>query len=450
MEKIKKIYKSKYFPIIIFFILTLFIHVFINPVTDDDIFFKRALDNKDIIDFSINRYLTASSRNIIEMVLVTILRYSTIVWKVLDSLIFTIAIYSIFKIFIENTAKEKEKTSLLVALGLIYPIMQMNSAGWGATTLNYLWPVSLALYSFTYIKETLENKKIKWYKYILIFLSFLYACNHEQCCLIMIGLYLIFDIVLIKRKKMNVFIIFQNIILICMMIWIALSPGNSARAFDEIGNWLYDYGTYSFIDKAQLGLTSTISKLICEPNILFFIMTFLMMIYIQKSQNKQLYKIISIIPVVLTILLGIFKESAIKIFPALEQIYNIWTSNQLIISATNYNNIIPYIVLILSLGIVFCILIEMLVIFRKRENLIFLAILGLGFLSRFAMGMSPTIFASMDRTFIFLDFAFIITSIGVFNEITKKSEKNKLDIIINSTIIIAMIQYLNSFITILK
>ena len=66
--------------------------------------------------------------------------------------------YSISKIFVKNDENKKDNIIMLVAMILIYPIMQMNSAGWAATTINYIWPMALGLFSLATIAVTFGKK----------------------------------------------------------------------------------------------------------------------------------------------------------------------------------------------------------------------------------------------------------------------------------------------------
>ena len=134
---------------------------------------------------------------------------------------------------------KNENMTLLIAMIIIYPMMQMNSAGWAATTINYMWPMALGLFSLIPIRKVWDGEKIKFWQYPLYVIALLFSANQEQACAILFGTYLLFAILMvIKNKKIHPFIVIQNILVIASLIFILTCPGNSVRTQTEITNQL--------------------------------------------------------------------------------------------------------------------------------------------------------------------------------------------------------------------
>lgn len=55
MKKIKNILKNKYVIMLLFFVIILIMHMFYNFSNDDVNYFNSILDNKNIIDFVIEK-----------------------------------------------------------------------------------------------------------------------------------------------------------------------------------------------------------------------------------------------------------------------------------------------------------------------------------------------------------------------------------------------------------
>ena len=106
MKKIKNILKNKYVIMLLFFVIILIMHMFYNFSNDDVNYFNSILDNKDIMDFVIERYNNWSSRVIIESLLVIVSR-NIYLWRVLDSLVIVLLVYSINKLFYKKIVKYK-------------------------------------------------------------------------------------------------------------------------------------------------------------------------------------------------------------------------------------------------------------------------------------------------------------------------------------------------------
>lgn len=110
---------------LLFGIGLLLIHGFIVTGTNDDSWFATQLDDYNLIDFLTYRYQRWTSRLSIEAVLV------------------------------------------ILALSLfLLPINQLCSAGWISTTINYLWVITIGIYTLIPLCKWLKEQKIHIYEYI--------------------------------------------------------------------------------------------------------------------------------------------------------------------------------------------------------------------------------------------------------------------------------------------
>ena len=189
MSKLKKQFISNIPYYVLFFIL-LFIHIQLNVSTGDDVNFAIRAKSMTFTDFNIYKYYNWSSRQLIESVLYFISVHSH-VWMLLNSLVITIIAKLIEAIFCNHTIKMK----ILCCIGtLIYPLIDMSSAGWMATTINYYWPLGALLINLYYLKKANNLIKLKWYEYIISSIALLFAANQEQGFAILLGTYFFYII----------------------------------------------------------------------------------------------------------------------------------------------------------------------------------------------------------------------------------------------------------------
>ena len=102
--------------------------------------------------------------------------------------------------------------------------------------------------------------------------------------------------------------------------------------------------------------------------------------------------------------------------------------------------------------ILICLVLSILLIFKNLKNNTAILVFLVGLASRLIMGFSPTIFASGSRTIIFFEFAMIIASILIWQELVKKNDKNDIKIQNRTQAIIqciAVVQYFNILLCIL-
>lgn len=96
LEKLKRNYVL-IFSLIVFLIM-LIKHLNVELGTGDDIWFLDIAQKTNLIEYLTMRYSTWTSRLIIEAIMLILLQLPSLVWIVLDSLIFVLVYYAIIKI----------------------------------------------------------------------------------------------------------------------------------------------------------------------------------------------------------------------------------------------------------------------------------------------------------------------------------------------------------------
>ena len=215
-------------------------------------------------DFNIYKYYNWSSRQLIESVLYFISVHSH-VWMLLNSLVITMIAKLIEAIFCNHTIKMK----ILCCIGtLIYPLIDMSSAGWMATTINYYWPLGAILINLYYLKKANNLIKLKWYEYIISSIALLFAANQEQGFAILLGTYFFYIIYcFINKRKISFFVILNIVLIIASGTYIFTCPGNWVRKKQEVKNWFPDFGTLSFFRKIEIGISSTVYPILFKNNV---------------------------------------------------------------------------------------------------------------------------------------------------------------------------------------
>lgn len=126
---------------------------------------------------------------------------------------------------------------MLIAMILIYPYTIMHQAGWAATTVNYMWTISMCLFALIPIKKMWNNEKIKIWQYPLYTIALIFAGNHEQASCILVTFYILFTIILIvknKKVKPYIYMIIQSIIAIISIKFILDCPRKSYKNINGI------------------------------------------------------------------------------------------------------------------------------------------------------------------------------------------------------------------------
>ena len=117
---------------------------------------------------------------------------------------------------------------------------------------------------------------------------------------------------------------------------------------------------------------------------------------------------------------------------------------QSLISSRNYTYIGSYINLIISLIIIISIFVSLLLIFKKIRNNIAFYVFGCGLVTRLALAFSPTIFASKNRTFIIMEFCYLICTLLIWQEFEKDADKKTKHKVYSGIMCLSIVQYLIS------
>lgn len=452
-ENIKKFVSNGRGVILAIFILELILVMFVTPNRYDDETFLKWISERSIWDVLVDRYQNWTSRIFIDFSIFACLKISKYLWIFIQAGMMALLGYSISKLFLKNENKSKMNYMILILI-LIYPMTLMAETGWGATTSNYMWPLATTLFALIPIKKAWDGEKFRWFQIPLYAISLIYACNQEQTCAILFGTYGLFTVLfIIKDKKVHPIIVLQFLLAILSLVFIFTTPGNYIRQETETAMNFPDFKMLTLQDKLSLGLTSTANVIFNNYSVTFGVLALSIVLYIFVTYKEKLYRIIALIPFISICVLSYFRDIAFNIFPHFEKFVKTFTiSDGTILTVANSNNLYYVVPIIFSLVIFFSVILSILLIFKNLKNNIAILVFLVGLASRAMMGFSPTIFASGIRTTIFFDFSMLIVTLLIWQEFSKKTEKNDLKVQRKLGIILecmGILQYINTLLFIL-
>lgn len=206
----------KYIPFLIFLIILLCYHWKLAVVTADYPTFQTIVSKHPLLSLTKNgflsyRYATWSSRSLIEFNVGVLVSVPTEIWRILDSVIFAAIAVLLSKLLANNNESPffyNCLACLFVGLFILTFSKILESAGWLATTTNYIWPICFILIHFYLLKEFIfKNKDISKFKrtiiYLILIITLLEAISSEQL-LVMVGGAYLFTIVYCLYKKIEI------------------------------------------------------------------------------------------------------------------------------------------------------------------------------------------------------------------------------------------------------
>ncbi len=416
-------------------VLWIFIVVFIMGIQfqcelgwGDDLVFGAALQEKTLLQFLYERYTAWSSRIVIESLLAFIASINPIVWRILNGLMINLIILMMAKIF---GNKQLEARVLCAFFLFLIPLESVKSAGWMATTMNYVWVLAFGLVALVPLKKWYEQKECAWWEHIVFCLAILYAANLEQMSAILFGAYLVYGLYfIIQKKRLSWQYWMQFALIVVSTCFILASPGNQTRILVEAGRYLPEFTSFSFIEKLYIGFLTTSQYYMAENNgnkAFILLATVLIIAVVRSKKNKWYAYIIAMVPVLyavgVTYILKFLVQAGFwgRGLRLLEVLWNNFSISQL----SGFDSKFILIQAVCYLVIWICVFGTIYLIHgHSLETYLQWIILIAGLLSRMIVGFTPNMYVSGDRTAIFATVSILIL---VLRNIQRSFESIRVD-----------------------
>lgn len=423
--------KWPYLPFAVLGIVIFLIHLPMKTGGSDDLSFMKMFSAPgfDPFLYSVNRYLTWTSRTLLEFLLMFGISIPELLWKIIDTLV-----YVMIGVFLSKViARERrfEINAFIAGLMLLFPYTDLSSAGWVTTTVNYSWPLMFGLIALYPLRKISWGKKIRAYEYPLYAVSLLIAANQEQLCFVMLAVYGAFTIYRLSKKKNDSIVFIQLGLCVLSLAYVLLCPGNSARSVKEASDWFPDYKAFTFIQKTESGVSGFLSSLFLSRNSVFLVLTFLVFLTVQRKYKNVFYWVIASLPFLSAAALYalyFFKNDSL----GLGSLFNLAGPYGIINSLTlgSFTAIFAMFVMLLMVCLL---LISLYLAFGgSSEGFKAIGLIVAGIATKAVIGFSPTVWASLSRTEVYLLFSVISVCIYLVDGFDSAKNKLARDVLISA------------------
>lgn len=329
------------------------------------------------------------------------------VWKVFDIFVYVAIASLISKIFTPNAWSD---LLTVCAMVLLFPMNYLDSAGYIASSTNYVYPVACLLCVLYLLCRIRKRERIVWLQYPLTVLCILYLTNHDQSAMVLLGgllLYLLYCIATKAEKAILKSTIFWFALSALCYLFMFLIPGHLYRMTDttEMEYWFPQYADWSFFKKIYHGFSTTAANFLFSEEKLFFLFALLVFL-LSLSQNARYKKGIALIPLAVMLVSHYTgTEEWIVFFP-----YSCGMPDLLPLS----ESIVPFLTAGIAVGSLFYTVWGCMKNQSRKYLTLLLLILAAG--SREMMGFSATLYASSFRTFTFFLYALLACCLLILQE----------------------------------
>lgn len=378
---------------LIFFLIFTFAHMGVDDVSGTPLFEKSLWGYYETLRY---RYENWMSRVLVLGVVIFFRNNNKIFWAIYMAISIYIMMVAISLLFVRKN--QRECNNFIACMVMQFPFSILNSAGWISTMTTYFSPMAFGFLTLVPISKLVRNEKIKWWEYILYTIANIYSSNNEQVMVVVFGCYFVATIYFIAKKNIKVFGLVQLSITIFSLVFTFTCPGNYVRFSKEVINWYPEYGMLDFIDKAEMGYTSSLNWLLYSSHIFIITICLFLSLFIWKKYKELTIRFISLMPAILVIILGPLSRFFTTLFPSLGYLSQS-ISKYGLVTVQNRGNMAIFMQFFVMTMIIFVILLEICLLADTIEEILVpIILIATGFASRLSIGFSPTIWASNYRT----------------------------------------------------
>lgn len=396
--------QTKYKALIGLLLFYLPFHIALSPNYWDDAQFAKILGEyqNNLIQYTMTRYEIWSSRVTIELFLPFLTSWPPVIWKCLNLLMIALLYFELVWM-LENLFELREKrTYILIAVLLCaFPFSIMAQTGWIATTTNYLWVVSLGLYVINrMLKASLLEESLSKGEILCAALSVLYCASFESMAAILFLIEIGLLAYRLKTGKQCPAVVWIYMGLTALfLLYILNCPGNRLRPVSDAKDWMPEYFELHFLDKLRMGILSSYMHFVSLPSPVFFILN--VVIYLMWRGESKGKRLMAALPVLTDVAwTGWFMVNYLLGWRTLT--YQVPTP-----LPEEWSDQVEQGLLLLTVILWFTVVLY--TIFAKmRRGWSAAAILILACLPEIAVGLTPTVTASILRTMIYLYMAMIL------------------------------------------
>lgn len=403
MNKKQLMKRKELIPVCIMVIILTIAHCLISLNNRDDVQYADLQMTLGLVWANLyNRWFTWSARLIVEFFLMMIVNHP-VAWKIVNIAMYVLLVYSCDKL-LPKTEDRLYRMVAICSVLLIFPLGQMDGAGWVATTTGYFWTIAVGAYAFTILVPYFENG-MKSYMYVWCAICFIFAVNHEQMGVMIVGTMWAMAIWATVTHKHCIYQWIMTVLLTVELVAMLFAPGELMRTEITILGTRPDYYNTSFVRKMYEAYAGTMNYILDDHIWLFWLLCVVMLFAIicgtkaifgsEVPKGEIVYKIMAFYPLVLLLLYEFDSTDLGGITRRL--------SEMTIEEVTTKRNYLPIMVATMMLTVMVASLYH--IYGNTLDFYLLTMLLGLGILSRIGTGITGTAFGSGVRTIVFLEAA---------------------------------------------
>ena len=402
--------KEKYNSDGIFYLVSvLFAFVFCFAVRARDDIGTNLLENGTLCGYwqkSAGLYQTWSSRVLINFLIFIFTDHVLAVWAFFMGVSMFVLLKA-FSILLAGDGRghgDRKSGHVIACLVMLYPFQDLSSAGWISTMTTYFSPIAFGFMSLVPIQKRKQGEGLRRWEYAAYALCLLFGADNEQMMVVLAACYLVAVLYFAVQRTVSRYVVFLFLLAVGRGFLTMFCPGNQVRKQAEVAAWFPSYGMLNIVDKADLGLFTTLEWIFLDCHVFTVVICIGLACLVWRKYRDWTIRMICLFPAAVSVFL----------YPVFHLLSVGGVSYYGLVTAENrggWRAFSLYFVLSFAAAVV-CL--ELFLLLDDLWDLLgALVLLAAGMASRAAMGFSPTIYASGPRTCSVLGFCMIAAGLFV-------------------------------------
>lgn len=416
VKKFKTVRPSEKKCFLIFFLTAFAVHLFL-PLNwgDDSIFNAGAV-------VGIDEFLKGSSRLLTDSMTYIFCRWH-ILWRLINPVTLTVLVKVLHELI---PAKSRRLSFTILCTALVYPTMIIVDAGFIATTVNYLWPITFAAINLLVFQQLYKEKQFKP-AYLLSIPLLFYALNMEMMSAVLCFTFVTGCAVMIYNKRLHPFAVVQSLISAVglLVAYFGNLNGDNSRMIREIGRYFPDYESLNILNKIELGFSSTfycMTMKLSFASVAFIAFTFFLVFTVFQTSKNIGFRIFALFPCVFAVVFSIISVTPFNNSDFITFFTGGMQNYKMSKAVYSFEPVPDVIFIILAV----CVLITVGFLLKNKTDIITAyLILAVGLGTRLIMGFSPTVWASGYRTFAVFIITMIIVTVIIADRYYNKNNETE-------------------------
>ena len=259
----------------------------------DDMMYRDALRDKRLFEYVSHRYQVWSGRFLIDSTTVAMVQ-SVKLWRVATTAM-TALLFGMLAYYLGAVRRPLQMAMLCAGLFLIDAEVARPAFWWMTGSFNYAWPLALGTVALLPFARPDLPRRV----FLLTLPAAVYACNHEQVGLLLLGLEAVLAVWLWRQGRLRAWHVAQMAVGAVSLLTVLLAPGTSARFGVHTTYWFPQYLQLDLVERVFSGFQLAFGHVFAAGNAVTFLLAISLLGVVWQRTRDGVDRALAVAPVLL-------------------------------------------------------------------------------------------------------------------------------------------------------